>query len=404
MMFNWTRGFSRFFQKSKAPIRNAPRPRRVGFRPCVEMLEDRRVPTTFTVTDPGDTSGAGVFTLREAIHEVNTSTVTLIQFNISGGGVHVIAPATPYETIAHTVTINGFSQGVSTTPLIQLQGPSGNDFDGLRLGAGSGGSVIEGLAIDGFGVAGIEVDSNSNTIQGNFIGTNPAGNTTSATLANFDGVLIFNANGNGILGNLISGNNVGVVIAADGGTGGVGNGVSSGNLVQGNFIGTDVTGATALGNTNEGVLIQGGDSPSTVTGVTDGNADGNLVGGVDTVTGRTLGGQAGNLISGNGAQGVTIFQATAGSKASGNLVEGNYIGTNAGGTSAVVNTGDGVRIDAAASNTVGGTVAGTANLLSGNGGGFGAGQSNLNGVLIDQAGASGNLVEGTTSVPTLPER
>jgi titin len=400
MMFNWARGFSRFFQKSKSPIRNAHRPRRGDFRPFVEMLEDRRVPTIFSVTVNTDNGGinpavgAGTGTLRQAIIDSNAAgTGNIINFSI-GTGLQTISitAGSPLPTITRAVTINGFSQpGFATTPVIQLQGPSGNDFDGLQLGAGSSGSLIEGLAIDGFGVAGIEIDTNGNQVQGNFIGTSPAGNTTSATLANFDGVLIFNTTGNTIggtssgVGNLISGNNVGVVIAADG------NQVSSGNLVEGNFIGTDITGKVKLANTFEGVLIQGGDSPGPVS-PTDGQANNNTIGGLDTVSGRTLGGQAGNLISGNGTQGVNIFQATASSKATGNLIEGNYIGTTAAGKGALGNLGDGVRIDTAAGNTVGGVVIGDGNLISGNGFGTNA----LNGVDILKTGASGNLVQGNT--------
>jgi parallel beta-helix repeat protein len=417
MMFNWARGFSRFLQKSKAPIRNARQPRRGSFTPRVEMLEDRLVPAPFVVTSNGDNSGAGVFTLREGIIEANAGGSNVINFNISGAGVHTISitAGTPLPTIIVPVTINGLTQpSTTTTPLIQLQGPSGNDFDGLRLGAGSGGSIIEGLVVNGFGVAGIELDSNGNKVQGNFIGTSPAGTSSSATLTNFDGVLIADATGNTIggigasiggtgvsAGNLISGNGVGIVIAADGGSGGVGNGVSSGNLVQGNFIGSDVTGANILGNTNEGILIQGGTSPSTVTGVTDGNTNNNTIGGAITLgNALTLGGQAGNLISGNGRQGVTIFQATAGSSASGNLLQGDYIGPNAAGNNLLSsgttgNTGDGVRIDSAAGNTIGGTAAGVGNVISGNGT-FANGFNGINILNVSGGflGANNNLVAG----------
>ena len=72
------------------------------------------------------------------------------------------------------------------------------------------------------------------------------------------------------------------------------------NLIDGNFIGTDVTGSVALGNTGGGLWV----------------ADTN---GGDTIGGTTAG--AGNLISGNGSAGVQDFGSGY------NLIEGNDIGT-----------------------------------------------------------------------------
>src|SRR5262249_29260046 len=135
------------------------------------------------------------------------------------------------------------------------------------------------------------------------------------------------ANGNTIGGttpaarNLISGNgDHGVEIFG---------GKVSGNIVEGNFIGTNVTAAAALGNALDGVGIFLG-------------ATGNTVGG--TVAG------AGNVIPGNGADGVEIYEG-----ATSNLVAGNLIGTDWTGTVALGNTLDGVGIHSGASdNKVGG--------------------------------------------------
>jgi len=121
-----------------------------------------------------------------------------------------------------------------------------------------------------------------------------------------------------------------------------GNGISIGaeaqeNRVEGCYIGTDLTGSTALGNGNAGVLI--------------GEAENNLVGG-PTASTR-------NLISGN-VEGVTIVGATA----TGNLVQGNYIGTNASGNAAIPN-GTGILL-LAPDNTIGGVGEGAGNVISGN--------------------------------------
>jgi parallel beta-helix repeat protein len=52
--------------------------------------------------------------------------------------------------------------------------------------------------------------------------------------------------------------------------------------------------------------------------------------------------------------------------ASGNLIQSNKIGTNAGGTAAIPNGGDGIFINNAPNNTIGGTAAGAGNRISGN--------------------------------------
>src|SRR5205085_760950 len=134
-------------------------------------------------------------------------------------------------------------------------------------------------------------------------------------------------------GNVISGNdNDGVEI---------GGADTSGNVVLGNFIGTDYTGSAALGNAEDGVYLWGGTT-------------GNVIGG--TAAG------ARNVISGNEWNGVEISSAHT----SGNVVLGNFIGTDYTGSAALGN-GDGVALnDGSSSNTIGGTAAGAGNVISGN--------------------------------------
>src|SRR6185436_9177479 len=100
--------------------------------------------------------------------------------------------------------------------------------------------------------------------------------------------------------NIISGNNQnGIYLYLAG---------ASNNLIQGNFIGTDLTGTASLANSGSGI------------GIT--NAAANTIGGI--VSG------AGNLISGNNNIGI-YFQGTGASR---NVVQGNFIGTDVTGTSA----------------------------------------------------------------------
>ena len=66
------------------------------------------------------------------------------------------------------------------------------------------------------------------------------------------------------------------------------------------------------------------------------------------------------MLSGNGGNGVTVSNATA------VVILGNFIGTDATGTHALGNAADGVLLDTAASNMIGGTAAGARNIISGN--------------------------------------
>ena len=109
-------------------------------------------------------------------------------------------------------------------------------------------------------------------------------------------------------------------------------------VVQGNLIGTDITGAIDLGNATEGILIE-----NATDDMIEGNAKGSQV------------------ISGN-HQGVVISGATS----TRNLVEGNLIGTDKTGLYAIPNAQEGVAILGATGNTIGGTTAAAQNLISAN--------------------------------------
>ena len=100
-------------------------------------------------------------------------------------------------------------------------------------------------------------------------------------------------------------------------------------------------------------------------------------------SGVTVGGTtaaARNIISGN-AYGVVIQSANG----TGDAVEGNYIGTDITGTVALGNL-HGVTINEGGNgNVIGGTALGAGNLISGN---------IQSGVLLEDPGTSGNLVDG----------
>jgi hypothetical protein len=148
--------------------------------------------------------------------------------------------------------------------------------------------------------------------------------------------------------------------------------VAAGIVVQGNFIGTDVTGKRDLGN-ESGVNIRG--------------SNGNQIGG--TVPG------AGNVISGNEREGVSIIFDFVGT-ASENLVRGNLIGTDVTGTRAIRNE-VGILIAGVRGNTIGGTSAAARNVISGNGTGMTlGGDAMANTVLGNYIGAD---VTGGAKLP-----
>jgi hypothetical protein len=318
--------------------------------------------TTYTVTNTGD-SGPG--SLRQAILDANANPgLDTIAFNISGSGVQTITPSTALPTISDPVTIDGFTQpgsqpngngpgfGDNSVHLIEISGAS-LATDGLILGSGSDGSTIRGLVLNHWTGRDITLSSGSNTIAGNFLGTDPAGALAEPGSASNTGIFVFTTSpSNNTIGgntpadrNLISGHpSEGISVY-----------VSTSLTIQGDFIGTDATGTLSIAN-DLGITANPG----------------------NTVIGGTLSG-AGNLISGNTTYGLSFTDAGTG------LVEGNLIGTDVTGTKAVPNMGgQGVLLyNSTGGVTVGGSAAGAANVISGNGG---------SGITIDNG--SGSIIQG----------
>jgi titin len=258
-----------------------------------------------------------------------------IAFNINGGGAQTISPISALPAITDPVIIDGTTQpGFAGMPLIVLNGTmAGAHAYGLTISAGS--STVRGLVINTFAGIGVLLQTKGgNVIQGDYIGTDATG-----TMAQGNGMGIDIATGTNQIGGTTAG--VGNVIS-----GNTGNGITifgtgtAGNGVQGNFIGTDLTGTVALGNGGSGVAIVG---------------PGNTIGG-------TLAG-AGNVISGNKAVGIAIY----GNGTTSNLVQGNFIGADLTGTKALGNGASGVSIfNGATNNTIGGTSGAARNLISAN--------------------------------------
>jgi len=287
--------------------------------------------------------------------------------------------------IKNNVTIDGTTQTVNqgdTNPLgpeIYLNG-NNNSVDFCFSVINASGVVIKGFTISDF-MYGIQIcgtTSINNTITGNYIGTNT---TASDTAGNYIGIeIIAGANYNTIGGasiaekNIISGNEhigirlldvrycsvIGNYVGVDRtGTNAIGNydGISvegaskfniigganvnernivsgnvaygipvfgagaEGNLIKGNYIGTDITGTIAIPNTY-GVLFDDG-------------ASRNIIGG-NTAAER-------NILSGNSGYGVFFYNMGTNN----NIAKGNFIGTDVNGIAAIPN-GVGIVVDGVA--------------------------------------------------------
>jgi titin len=129
----------------------------------------------------------------------------------------------------------------------------------------------------------------------------------------------------------------------------------TGNVLEGNFIGTDVTGTADPSESGSyGVLIQAGES---------------VIGGTTPA--------ARNLISGNTYGGVNIQSCF-------NIVQGNFIGTDVTGAGALPN-GSGIGLSSTSGNLIGGTQAGAGNVISGNTGA---------GIAVTAAATQNNEIKG----------
>src|SRR5262249_5790376 len=149
-------------------------------------------------------------------------------------------------------------------------------------------------------------DTRNNLVQGNFIGTDVTGTVALGNAKS--GIFIPFSENNQIVGNLVSGNLgfAGIAVCAHSPCGGLvsGRGDGSGNVLEGNLVGTDVTGAAALGNAGYGVSLDGiGGTGSQVGGLSPG---------------------AQNVIAFNGSDGVIFFNNAMATTVQGNVISNNH--------------------------------------------------------------------------------
>ena len=343
---------------------------------------------TITVTSALDANpqNDGACTLREAIISANTNPVPAppagecangtagadtINFAIPGAGLHtIILFSTGLPAITESVTIDGFTQAgasANTNATGALNAVYTVAIDGSGAGGTSaiftiigGSSTIRGLVVNRGALQGQSGFSIGSS--GNHIEGNYIGPDATGTLANFP-------NNNGVLvvggaGNVIGGTTAAQrnLISANAFNNISLTSGSSGTIVQGNLIGTNAAGTAALVVANSASGIEISNSPN------------NQIGG--TVAG------AGDVISGHQNYGILLSGATA----SGNTIRGNRIGTNAAGTAALPNGIQGISVRSGANaNTIGGTIPPARNLVSGN---------TQDGIFIADPGSDNNVVQG----------
>ncbi|HTY41409.1 MAG TPA: S-layer homology domain-containing protein [Thermoanaerobaculia bacterium] len=245
--------------------------------------------TTYLVTNT-NASGPGSF--AQAILDANANPgADVIQFDIPGSGVQTILLSGPLPAVTDPLLIDGYSQPGSQP-----------NTDPVADNA-----VLQ-IEILGSGGDGLTILAGSSIVQG-------------LILNGFDNALTLSDSG--------------------------------GDLVQGNFIGTDAAGAAAVGSFSGITITAGG----TIDRIGDSNP------------------AARNLISGN----IAGIQVSGSGSAK---ILGNLIGTDAGGSFAVGNV-VGIYLSGSANNQVGGVNAGEPNVVSGN-----AGEG------IDVEGSSNDVIQG----------
>jgi Tol biopolymer transport system component len=188
------------------------------------------------------------------------------------------------------------------------------DAGSTTIGSPGRGNTINENAFGGIFI----ISSSQATVQGNFIGSN--GDPSGHGIRIFDShdLLIGGLGGNEP--NLISGNGLDGIRVT-----GPPDGVSEPILIQGNFIGTDETGATAMANSGSGIYINDCGSPTLATIEIDSN-----------------------LIAGNSDRGITVSNCGSATRV---VMEGNLIGRSlppgggGAGITGVSNSGSGVAID-----------------------------------------------------------
>ncbi len=299
-----------------------------------------------------NTADAGLGSLRAALYYVTDHPGSTVTFNIptsdpgySNGvyNIHLTGMLPPL--VSNGMVIDGSTQpGFMSKPLIRIDAsqiiPQTFTSDTVLIYSSS--NQIRGVSFSGFDWNGMTLeypDASNNTVSGCWIGVDTTG-TNSAGNA-FQGILDVNGASHNTFGgtnasarNVISGNSqYGIYVAGTN---------TTGNVIEGNYIGVDPSGSIQVSNDLSGIFIGGGTT-------------GNMIGATNTA--------ARNIISGNFQYGIWLSDTNT----TKNTIQNNYLGTDVTGSNAIANGLSGIFIGYGTySNTIGGTSTLARNVISGN--------------------------------------
>ncbi|HPO13404.1 MAG TPA: hypothetical protein PLI09_08165 [Candidatus Hydrogenedentes bacterium] len=224
---------------------------------------------------------------------------------------------------------------------------SGNQICGVLLE-----STSEGIITD------------TNAVQGNFIGTNVAGTAAGPcnTTGESHGIMIRDGAHSNVIGG--GGTGAGNVISGNCGSGVFIYGASAfGNHVLGNYIGTNAAGTGAVPNTLNGISLRTGTSYNEIGG------------NIESMR---------NVISGNARSGLFMMDENTSS----NLVRSNYIGVDATGANPLPNGICGILImEGPSNNRIGETASPWGNQIAWN---------TSYGIQVDGAASTGNIIHANS--------
>lgn len=233
----------------------------------------------------------GVYVVEQNVSDLNLvvgGTVAGARNVLSGNYYNAIVSASGIDFLGNyigtnasgTARITTGDNSVNTAGLFIFSGEEiniGSTLDGAR-------NVISGNA---YGINTSSDSPASINVVGNYIGTNATGDACISG-PQYAGIFLGQSVDSVIGGNSAAARNVISCHSDDVGWGVIfsNNGESEGNIIQGNYIGTDANGdvAAGFGNTTNGILVSRGDN--------------NLIGGDGT--------GEGNIIAGNGGAGVVV--------------------------------------------------------------------------------------------------
>jgi uncharacterized protein YjbI with pentapeptide repeats len=321
------------------------------FAPTVNTEGDPDVSTTSCDT-------GGLCSLRAAIQALNSAGGGLLEFDIpSGDATPVITLPAPLDPITAQVSINGLTQreahpdepgnpgdpGDPGVTIIPDWAGSSLTGDVIDLAPGSSGSTVHGLALGGFtsegGTTAIGVESDQNTITGNWIGVGADSSQLDPGEIGID----VTGNDNTIGGDSSAGD--GNVIASTFQGPGMLVESADGNVIQGNTIGLFPDGSVVGGGVDDGIRLEGAT---------------NTVIGNDVDTSQLADVQAhpelGNVVMSSATTYGAIAlldDSTFTIGTSGTIVAGNFIGVDRDGQTIATTPGPGVDVEDSGPNQIG---------------------------------------------------